>query len=454
MRQCAGARTRAGSCITLLLLAANVFALPSSTAPEKTAVRQIPLTDHAFASSSINVVAGSRQTLFTDNGHQYAGFYDAKGRVLLAKRRLPDDKWEIHATDFSTTPEDAHNTISLVVDGSGYLHLAWGHHNSPLSYSRSLAPGSLAMEKPSAMVGTAESSVTYPQFFRQENGDLLFLYRDGGSGNGRLVLNHYDTERRKWSRRQDNLIDGEQQRSAYWDMNIDGNGRLHLAWNWRETPDVATNHSLLYARSDDGGLTWVRTDGSRYALPITQKTAEVAAAIPQRSNLMNPPFIATDQRGRPVIASYWSPREGATPRFNLVYWEHNKWHKVAGPESGIHFTLQGHGTKRPPMSRAVLIAGQGKDSERVHLIYRDDSRNGRVVAASLENLHARAWQFRFLTDTDVGAWEPSIDPAQWRQTQQVHLLLQAVNQLDGDDAGGKGNKPTPLSVLVWDPTKK
>lgn len=434
----------------LLLFGSDALASSQPATPKALAVRQIPLVDDAFASSSINVVAGSRQTLFTDSAHQYAGFYNADGKLVLAKRRLPDGHWEIQLTKFGTTPEDAHNTISLVVDGQGYLHLAWGHHNSPLHYSRSLTPGSLAMGKPRVMVGSAESRVTYPQFFRQANGDLLFLYRDGGSGNGRLVLNHYDAERRKWSRRQDNLIDGEQQRSAYWDMSMDGNGHLHLAWNWRETPDVATNHGLLYAHSNDGGQIWTRTDGSRYSLPITQANAEVAAAIPQRRNLMNPPFIAADQHGRPMIVSYWSPKKGARPRFNVVYRDRDKWHTLAGPEAGIDFTLQGHGTKRPPISRAVVLSDQTKNAGGLHLIYRDDSKGGRVVAASLENLRASTWHFRYLTDTDVGGWEPSVDPVQWQRTQQAHLLLQTVQQLDGNDVGGKAAKPSALSVLVWD----
>ncbi len=435
----------------LLLTGANAFVL---AAPDAAGIRQIPLVDKAYAGSSINVLAGSRQTLFTDGEHQYAGFYNTDGNLVLAKRHLQQQRWQVQTTQFDTAPEDAHNTISLVVDGQGYLHLAWGHHNSSLNYSRSLEPDSLVMGPPRAMVGNAENSVTYPQFFRQRNGDLLFLYREGGSGNGRLVMNHYNVGRHKWSRRQDNLIDGEQQRSAYWDMTMGCDGSLHLAWNWRETPDVATNHGLQYARSDDGGQTWTRTDGTRYTLPITQKTAEVVVMIPQRRNLMNPPFVATDNRNSPIIVSYWSPEEGSRPRFNLVIWKQGKWHRVAGPEAGMDFTLQGHDTKRPPISRAVVLADHSNDAAPVHLIYRDDNKDGRIVAASLASLRASTWKFRYLTDTSVGAWEPSVDPEQWRQKQQAHLLLQAVDQLDGDDSGGKGAEPTALSVLVWDPADK
>jgi hypothetical protein len=74
---------------------------------------------------------------------------------------------------------------------------------------------------------------------------------------------------------------------------------LHLAWNWRDTPDVATNHDLCYARSDDGGETWTTSAGAPLALPVTAATAEYAARIPRNRNLMNPPSIAADQDGRP-----------------------------------------------------------------------------------------------------------------------------------------------------------
>jgi rhamnogalacturonyl hydrolase YesR len=306
------------------------------------------------------------------------------------------------------------------------------------------------MSEPRAMVGEAEQSLTYPQFFRLADGNLLFLYRDGGSGNGRLLLNHYNAEQQKWSRRQDNLIEGESQRSAYWDMSIDKNGRLHLAWNWRETPDVASNHDLLYARSDDGGKTWQRSDGGDYQLPITQASAEVAAAIPQNHNLMNPPAVGANRQGQPVIASYWSPETDARPRFNLVHRDEHGWHTIPGPEAGRDFSLQGHGTKHPPISRAALLVetGWGKGA---HLIYRDDSRENRVLAASVDDLQKPEWHFRYLTEKSVGAWEPSIDPAQWQRMKQAQLLLQPATQLDGNDHSGSDAKPTPLSLLIWSP---
>ena len=57
------------------------------------------------------------------------------------------------------------------------------------------------------------------------------------------------------------LLDGQGQRNAYWQVAIDPQGSVHLSWVWRETPDVATNHDLGYAKSTDGGLTWQTSTG-------------------------------------------------------------------------------------------------------------------------------------------------------------------------------------------------
>ena len=73
---------------------------------------------------------------------------------------------------------------------------------------------------------------------------------------------------------QDVLIDGEKERNAYWQLYIDNANTIHVSWVWRETPDVATNHDLCYACSHDGGVTWEKSTGEKYRLPITVRNAE------------------------------------------------------------------------------------------------------------------------------------------------------------------------------------
>ncbi|WP_418606721.1 BNR-4 repeat-containing protein [Georgenia sp. SUBG003] len=277
-----------------------------------------------WANNSVNATAFRKNSLTTaeidGRTMQFAAYYNPSGELVLARRDRDAGTWEYEWTPYRGNVVDAHNSISIAVDGDGYLHVAWSHHNSPLRYARSVAPGSLELGRERSMISPydQESVVTYPEFFRLPDGDLFFLYRDGASGNGNVVLNRYDHEEARWARVHDNLIDGQDTRSAYWQAAVDSQGRLHLSWTWRETPDVRTNHNILYARSvDSSGETFERSDGSSYQLPITYHTpensrsAEVAAVVPQGSSLMNQTSMTVDDDDKPYIASYW--REGDGP---------------------------------------------------------------------------------------------------------------------------------------------
>ena len=429
------------------------------------AARLIPLAQDAFSGSSVNVLSGVKQTLYTRNGMQYAAFYNAKAKLVVAKRAVQDVKWQLLETSFSGNVNDAHNHISLVVEDEDYVHIAWDHHNTPLKYARSVAPGSLQLAKarmlsqPGAETAALENSVTYPQFYALANGDLLFAYRDGGSGRGNLVLNRYNGESQQWQRLHNSLIDGEGQRSAYWDMAVDANGVLHLVWIWRETPDVATNHDLSYAQSTDHGATWQRLNGQPYSLPITQGTGEVVKAVPQQHKLMNPPVVTADAQSWPFIASYWADTPTDIPRYHVVFSnsaegkESPEWHELKAPKVADNFALSGHGTKRPPISRAVLLVDSASNTRKVHLIYRDDYQHGKVIALS-SALEQPNWHSQVLLDKAVGAWEPSLDIAAWHNQRQAHLLLQAVAQNDGNDQQSLATVPSHIGVLVWQPHKK
>lgn len=440
--------------IPLLSAAVSLFlTLPAVAADtsSRAVSRLLPIIPHAYAGSSINVGANTRSSLFTQGTTQFAAFYDADEFLVLAKRTLGADTWETRRTDFRADVADAHNFVSIAIDGDGFLHVAWDHHNNPLNYARSVAPLSLELGPKMPMTGEREQRVTYPQFHRLPDGDLLFLYRDGESGNGSLVLKRYDTAARKWSVVQSNLIDGEGERSPYWDLTVDRAGTLHLGWVWRDSPDVATNHDLAYARSADGGVTWTQSDGTPLALPITAATAEYAQRIPTHRNLMNPPSIAADARGRPYLCTYWSPQDNAPPQFQIVQRVDSGWRVVPGPVSETPFTLAGTGTKHPPISRAALLVDNTWNRRGVYLIYRDDAREQRILLASQIDFGTGPWETRELHAAQVGAWEPSFDPVLWDRFSQAHLLVQRAAQRDGDDKRPADVEPSTIADLLWTP---
>src|SRR5437667_7151358 len=101
---------------------------------------------------------------------QYAAFYDESGSVVLAKRKLTEMHWETHRTQYVGDIKDAHRTISIAVDGDGYIHMAWDHHDTRLRYCRGLSPGSLELGPELKMTGKLEDRVTYPEFYNLSDG--------------------------------------------------------------------------------------------------------------------------------------------------------------------------------------------------------------------------------------------------------------------------------------------
>ncbi len=450
--------------IPLKLLACSLLCISlisgcsSSSFSPRADTQILPIASDGFAGSSVNVLAGVKQTLFTSGAIQYAAYYNGDAHLVLAKRSLNSREWQIQVTEFTGNVNDAHNHISLAVDGDGYVHIAWDHHNSQLKYAQSVAPGSLQLKavamlaRPGKEAEALEASVTYPQFYRLNNGGLLFAYRDGGSGHGNLVLNRYDLQRKSWQRLHSSLIDGEGERSAYWDMTIDKNSVLHLAWIWRDTPDVASNHDIAYARSLDNGQTWQDLSGQTYQLPINAANAKLAKRIPTQHKLMNPPVVAADAQSNPFIASYWADTPSAKPSYHIVYARDKQhWRELNAPEPAGNFELGGLGTKNPPISRAVLLIQQHAAATGLHLIYRDDFKQGQVIAHSLADIAQPQWRTQVLVNKNMGAWEPSLDITQWYQQQQAQLLLQQVGQDDGNDAQSLQLAPRPMELLIWKP---
>jgi hypothetical protein len=429
-------------------LAAGCAAPPPDRDIRAGDVRVVDVGD-GWARTSVNAVVFRKNSLVTHGDVQYIAFYDPQARVVLGKRKLGSDAWELKVTRYQGNALDAHNSISIMVDGAGYLHLAWDHHNSTLRYARSQRPGGLEMSGEMPMTGQDETSVSYPEFHRQPDGNLLFFYRDGGSGRGDLVINRYDLATQAWTRLHSHLISGEGRRNAYWQAFLDHRGTLHLSWVWRESPDVASNHDLAYARSRDGGHTWETSAGQPYTLPITAASAEVAARIPQGSELINQTSMSADRAGNPYIASYWRRAGSTVPQYQVVYRSGGAWKDTELDFRRTPFSLSGVGTKAIPVSRPQIMVGLRAGEPAALLVFRDEERGSKVSVVRVEDFNGKRWTVSDLTTTSVGAWEPSFDTELWRSRGELNLFLQAVRQVDGE--GAADVPPSKVRVLQWRP---
>jgi len=421
--------------IVRTLIACVLGALSSSCASLKTTQTTVGL---GWSSNSVNTVVFRNSAITSFKGYQFTAYYDNDGYMVLGKRKLGSSNWQVVRSDYKGNVKDAHNTISLAVDAKGYVHISFDHHDTRLRYAKSKEPFGLELGAEQNMTGNQELKVTYPEFHDLPNGKLIFCYRSGASGRGNMVINSYDAATGKWTQLQNNLLNGEDLRSAYWQMCVDYKGYIHLSWVWRESWDVSTNHDICYAVSKDGGVTWQKSTGEAYALPITVASAEVAWQVPQNSSLINQTSMATDANGNPYIATYWD--NDGIPQYKVVYKTDDKWQLLNTNFHKNTFTLGGGGTKNITISRPKVLINKAI----LYLLFRDAERGSKITLAYAD-LNKKQWQVKNLTEQSVGEWEPNYDQELWNAKKELHIFSQKVTQVDGE--GLQQVAPQPVNVI-------
>lgn len=274
---------------------------------------------------------------------QYAVWVDDNRKVRIA-RRAWQQGWS-SAVDLSAASgtvfgaavtEDSHNTIRVAVDQLGYIHICGDQHAVALKYMRSSLPHTITGSWTGSMVGTQETSVTYPQFFTSKAGAFFFFYRDGTSGDANWLLNKWNPTALTWSRVTQIFQGATDNNSAYpQDFAVDpSSGRWHMIWTVRDNMGGASvpanNANLFAAYSDDEGVTWKKySDGSSYTLPITKASGEVIQTIAGGADttLLNGHHARTvlDGSGYPHTL-FLVADTGLVWRYRHVWWDGAAWH--------------------------------------------------------------------------------------------------------------------------------
>jgi len=263
---------------------------------------------------------------FVERGDsQYVAYYDTLRRMTVALRAV-QSKSVRQVNLPSTVGWDSHNYIAMALDSLGFIHVSGNMHAAPLVYFRSTVPFTIDSIKTASMVGSQETSVTYPVFFNGPSKQLVFMYRDGSSGNGNQIFDTWTMSTKKWSRLFDQpLFDGQGLRNAYMGGPIPGpDGYYHVYWMWRETADAATTHDVSYIRSKDL-VNWETVKGVKLTLPITLSTPGVLVdSIPQHGGLINRGAIGFDSQNRLIITYHKFDASGYTQLYN-ARWESTQW---------------------------------------------------------------------------------------------------------------------------------
>ncbi|WP_121316950.1 BNR repeat-containing protein [Paraburkholderia sp. RAU2J] len=235
----------------------------------------------------------------------YVGYYDVDRYLSVAQIDLTDGSIKKQRLNSRFAGWDAHNYISLAIDGNGLVHVSGNEHGTPLVYARTKTVGdvsTVALER--TLTGSDESRVTYPAFLKTKDGKLYFVYREGASGNGNHVIDRFDGN--QWRRLFNTPLfasgSGADSSSAYPTVfERDSKGVFHVAWVWRKTPDARTNFNVSYARSPDL-VNWFNARGTRVKLPLTPSSETLVDRVPTQAGLFNNIKLGFGLRDEPIIS--------------------------------------------------------------------------------------------------------------------------------------------------------
>jgi len=253
--------------------------------------------------------------LYTHGNRQYIAYYNANRNMVVGQRNLDNEKFDLHIMPPTSRENaggtstvlgwDSHNYLTIGIDKDGFIHLSGNMHVHPITYLKSTRPHDIStLVQEMEMVGTHETRCTYPRFMLTKEGELLFHYRDGGSGNGNEIYNIYSCGNKTWSRLFDvPLTDGQGLMNAYQTQPILlEDGWYHVYWVWRDTPDCSTNHDLSYMKSPDL-KNWHNAFGTKIKLPATlDMRLLVVDPIPPGGGIINlAARLCLDDNNSPVF---------------------------------------------------------------------------------------------------------------------------------------------------------
>lgn len=309
--------------------------------------------------------------LYTHGNRQYIAYYNANRNMVVGQRNLEENEFQLHilpptsretAGGTSTVLGwDSHNSVTLGIDKDGFIHLSGNVHVHPLTYFRSTVPNDIStLEQVFEMVGTEETRTTYPHFMQTKEGELLYHYRDGGSGNGNEIYNIYNCDTKTWKRMLDTpLTDGQGLMNAYQTQpTVMKDGWYHMYWVWRDTPDCSTNHDLSYMKSPDL-KNWFNAFGETVQLPATlDQKLLIVDPIPPEGGIINlAAKLCLDENNNPVFVYHKFDENGNTQFYSaqiqddiwiykqITNWDY-RWYFSGNGSINVDIQLKGF-NKRP-----------------------------------------------------------------------------------------------------------
>lgn len=377
------------------------------------------------------------------NTQAWVGWRSSTKKINTATRTRGSSVWsyaeQTAALPAFTDCSDDHRNFSAAYDGNSKLHVYGGTHSEPILAYRATNVGDYqidAWQTLPLLSGnlSGENISTYWYPLRLNDGDILELWRAGGSGNGTFLLYRYNQATGLYTSPISNMFaaaDGATTRSFYPHRPIispsrnPNPGRLHVAGTWRNAVGSdQSNQNLYYVYSDPPYTSVHAADGTLMTLPmvLSNMSAAIVKVVPQGSGLLNNQALAIDDQDRPLLVQYWDVGgEGTfntntygTPggpnlSYQLMYWDGAAWNqKDVSPFPGSRpIALWKNGYCFVFFTGYASTEGTG-----IWCRY----------ARKVDNYDD--WTVVQISSTNVNDYSPAHDEYLWREYEQLDLAVQ------------------------------
>ena len=207
--------------------------------------------------------------------------------------------------------KDNHARAVMTIDHDGYLHVILGGHGSPVDWRRSTRPHDSSRWSDPQTIGAG----TYHVFICDGDNILYLTLRHQAPGERGIGVELYAKPHNgSWTNRGRIVHRADEYWKTYaayhMQMVASAHGILHAVFDFYEGEDEhgrGLHQAVCYARSDDGGLSWRRADGTPVKTPARPEDMDTFARnIRSRHEKLPRPEISNggivaDSQGQPYV---------------------------------------------------------------------------------------------------------------------------------------------------------
>jgi hypothetical protein len=250
--------------------------------------------------------------------------------LMVSRKKIGEGSWVHVALPAKMSlvggKGDTHLTTNIgVCSIDGTVHLMFDHHNEDLNYIRSkknIAYGpdsdfvleNFLPQQDYLIPGEKVTSVTYPDLFTNDRGEMYFERRLGSAVGGDIIMTYYDGH--SWSvettiiRGRGNEVSQGERNFAYGSAHF-LNGKFYYAYSprWAESPTTLNEGVYLMELGDRMNDKATTVEGKSYDLPIIDHA----------------PFLIADPRSVPDLAGWaGGPQVAISPKNDIYLYQKPK----------------------------------------------------------------------------------------------------------------------------------